>query len=172
MNKTEIPRQVNLFTGELEDTRTPKQKEQDKLRTLPQPIEMFSPRDVAQFGITAHPLLPLGEKTKLALIGEDPRTPEDKERDLEREAQRHTLQLFPSEHEPNGVYLSPQRVAPITDPRRLLPAQSVVSPPTSDTLPQAYLRYHAIVARQAAEHLLYWRLLTDHEVAAGLPLTL
>ena len=75
-----------MFSGELVDTRTNKQKEQDKLRTLPQPLEMFPQRDIAQFGVVAHPLMLINDKTQLGLVNEDPRTEAEKERDLEREA--------------------------------------------------------------------------------------
>src|SRR5258708_27855106 len=125
MSNPEIPLQHDMFSGALVDTRTAKQKEQDKLRTLPQSLEMFPQREIAQFGVMAHPLLPINDKTQLGLISEDPRTDEEKEHDLEREAQRHMAELFPSEAKAVGEYLFSQ-VQPITDPHRLLPANSVV----------------------------------------------
>jgi hypothetical protein len=43
---------------------------------------MFPQHEIAQFGVNARPLTPLSPNTKLVLINEDPRTPEEKERDL------------------------------------------------------------------------------------------
>src|SRR5258706_10938509 len=126
MSNPEIPLQHDMFSGALVDTRTAKQKEQDKLRTLPQPVEMFPQREIAQFGVGAHPLLPINDNTRLGLVNEDPRTDAERERDLEREAQRHMAELFPAEAKAVGEYLFSQ-VQPITDPHRLLAANSVVS---------------------------------------------
>jgi len=55
---------------------------------------MFSQRDVAQFGVNAHPLLPLSPNTKLLLIPEDPRTDEEIERDIQRAAEEQTRPMF------------------------------------------------------------------------------
>ncbi len=93
MSKAEIPLQQDMFTGEFVDTRTRKQKEQDRARELPSQNEMFSQRDIAQFGVTASPLMPLSPHTRLVLMQEDPRTAEEKERDLERQAQALTQPL-------------------------------------------------------------------------------
>jgi hypothetical protein len=54
---------------------------------------MFAQRDIAQFGISARPVMPLSPG-KLVLVSEDPRTDEEKERDLEREAQKLTTPMF------------------------------------------------------------------------------
>src|SRR5258708_26286494 len=124
MSNPEIPLQHDMFSGALVDTRTARQKEQDKLRTLPQPVEMFPQREIAQFGVVAHPLMSINDKTQLGLVNEDPRTDLEKARDLEREAQRHMVELFPPEPKAVGEYLSSQ-VQPITDPRFLLAANSV-----------------------------------------------
>ena len=125
MSNPEIPLQHDMFSGALVDTRTAKQKEQDKLRTLPQPVEMFPQREIAQFGVVAHPLMSINDKTQLGLTHEDPRTDLEKARDLEREAQRHMVELFPPEPKAVGEYFSSQ-AHPITDPRFLLAANSVV----------------------------------------------
>ncbi len=125
MSNPEIPLQHDMFSGALVDTRTAKQKEQDKLRTLPQPVEMFPQREIAQFGVVAHPLLPINDNTRLGLVNEDPRTDAERERDLEREAQRHMVEMFPAESKAFGEYFSLQ-AQPITDPRFLLSAKSVV----------------------------------------------
>ncbi len=90
----EIPRQFNMFTGEWDDNRTPRQKRLNQERGRLKQMEMFSQREVALFGVTAHPLMPLSPNTKLVLINEDPRTPEEKERDLQRAAEERTHQMF------------------------------------------------------------------------------
>jgi len=86
--------QFNLFTGEPEDRRTRKQRQADRQRALPQQMEMFSQRDIAQFGVKANPHIPLSGNVKLLLIPEDPRTPEEVERDLQRDAERSTHPMF------------------------------------------------------------------------------
>ncbi len=86
--------QFNLFTGEAEDRRTRKQRQADRQRALPQQLEMFSQRDIAQFGVKANPTIPLSGNVKLLLIPEDPRTPEEVERDLQRAAERNTRPMF------------------------------------------------------------------------------
>ena len=83
-----------MFSGELVDTRTRRQKKLDKQREQPRQIEMFSQRDVAQFGVNPRPLLPLSPNTKLLLIPEDPRTAEEIERDIQRAAEERTNPMF------------------------------------------------------------------------------
>lgn len=86
--------QFNLFTGEPEDRRTRKQRQADRQRALPQQLEMFSQRDIAQFRVKANPHIPLSGNVKLLLIPEDPRTPGEVERDLQRQAERNTRPMF------------------------------------------------------------------------------
>lgn len=88
------PHQFNMFTGELDDNRTRRQKKLDRERNKPRQTEMFSQREIAQFGVNAHPLLPISDNTKLGLIFEDPRTEEEKERDRQRQAEEKTYQMF------------------------------------------------------------------------------
>lgn len=90
----ESARQRNMFTGEWDDTRTRRQKRLDREREQPKPLEMFSPREIAQFGVKAHPLMPLLANTKLLLISEDPRTPEEIERDTQLAAEENTKPMF------------------------------------------------------------------------------
>jgi hypothetical protein len=90
----EVPLQGQLFTGELIDTRSPRQKQVEQRLVQPRQSELFSARDVAHFGVNSRPLLPLGPGTTLRLTSEDPRTPEEKERDAEQQAQEQTYQLF------------------------------------------------------------------------------
>lgn len=86
--------QFNLFTGELEDRRTRKQRQADRQRALPRQTEMFSQREIAQFGVKANPHIPLSGNVRLLLIPEDPRTPEEIERDLQRAAEERTHRMF------------------------------------------------------------------------------
>lgn len=139
MSIPEIPLQQDMFSGALVDTRTAKQKEQDKLRSTPQPMEMFPQREIAQFGVMAHPLLSINDKTQLGLMSEDPRTDAEKERDLELEAERHMVELFPLEPKTVGEHFS-SHTQPITDPRFLLPAKSVV-PDTANKHHVAFRQY-------------------------------
>ena len=89
----ETPLQIDLFSGELVDTRTRKQKQQAREQALPQQAEMFSQRELAQFGVRARPKLPISPKTRIELAMEDPRTDEEKARDLRREIAQHTYPL-------------------------------------------------------------------------------
>lgn len=86
--------QFNLFTGELEDRRTRKQRQADRQRALPQQVEMFSQRDIAQFGVKANPHIPLSGNVRLILIPEDVRTPEEIEREIQRAAEERTHKMF------------------------------------------------------------------------------
>lgn len=86
--------QHNMFTGELDDTRTRRQRALDRQREQLHQQEMFSQRDLAQFGVNPHPLLPLSPNTKLLLIPEDPRTEEEIERDTQKLAEEQTRALF------------------------------------------------------------------------------
>lgn len=94
MSKEGPPLQFDMFTGEPVDNRTRKQKQLDKERGQPKQTEMFSQREIAQFGVNPRPLLPLSPNTKLLLIPEDPRTDEEIEADRQRAAQKQTYQMF------------------------------------------------------------------------------
>lgn len=87
--------QTDMFSGDLVDTRTARQKQLERERERPHQVEMFSQRDLAQFGVTAHPVMDVSPG-RLQLISEDPRTEEEKERDRQREAEKLTYPLFPS----------------------------------------------------------------------------
>src|SRR5258708_4769403 len=101
MNQSkEVPLQLDMFSGALVDTRTRTQKQHDTKAEQPQPIEMFSQRDIAQFGVQARPLMPIASGTKLALISEDPRTPDEVERDTQRAAEEKTYRMFSEEAVP------------------------------------------------------------------------
>ena len=93
MSKEDFAQQYDLFTGELVDTRSRKQKQQAEVRQEPQQMEMFSQREMAQFGVDAHPRIPLSPHTRLELQVVDPRTPEEKARDEQRDIERRTYPL-------------------------------------------------------------------------------
>src|SRR5436309_3532518 len=101
MANTEIPKQHDMFSGELVDTRSSRQKQQDREQALPQPVEMFKQSEIAQFGVNARPLLPISDKTRLALIAEETRTEEQIEADIQRAAEERTGHLFPETAEPS-----------------------------------------------------------------------
>lgn len=94
MGKEDTPLQMDMFSGELVDNRTRQQKRQDKAREQPKQIEMFSQREIAQFGVNPNPLMPLSPNTRLLLIPEDPRTEEEVEQDRQREAEKRTAKMF------------------------------------------------------------------------------
>lgn len=89
----EIYQQFDMFTGELVDTRSRRQKKRDRAQELPRQSEMFAHKDLAQFGVRANPKLPLSVKTKLELAMEDPRTDEERAEDRLREAEKRTYAL-------------------------------------------------------------------------------
>ena len=89
----EILLQVDMFTGELVDNRTRKQKKKAREIQQPKQAEMFSQREMAQFGAKANPKLPLSPKTRIELIMQDLRTEEEKEQDLKREIEKHTYPI-------------------------------------------------------------------------------
>lgn len=94
MGKEGTPLQMDMFSGELVDNRTRQQKKQDKERQQPKQTEMFSQREIAQFGVNPNPLMPLSPNTRLLLIPEDPRTEEEIEQARQQEAEKRTVRMF------------------------------------------------------------------------------
>ena len=94
----EVPLQYN-FTGELMDNRTHKQKRLAKRATGWQQAEMFSQRNVAQFGVRPNPemlaIVRDGKPLRMTLRIQDPRTEEEKATDRQREAGELTDLLWP-----------------------------------------------------------------------------
>lgn len=90
----EIPFQVDMFSGDLVDTRTRKQKKKAREQEGPKQTEMFSQRELAQFGVDSFPKLPISPKTRLELMVEDHRTEEEKAADIQREAEKRNYRLF------------------------------------------------------------------------------
>jgi len=115
MGKEGTPLQFDMFSRELVDNRTTRQKKQDKERQKPRQTEMFSSREIAQFGVNPRPLLPLSPNTKLLLIPEDPRTEEEIEQDRQREAEKHTIRMF-GESQTSGENLQSEEPAEGTEP--------------------------------------------------------
>lgn len=89
--------QYDLFTGELVDNRSAKQRRSDREKEGPQQGMMFSQRDMAQFGVDARPKLPISPKTRLELMIEDNRTEEEKAAEIQRQALEHNFRLFEEE---------------------------------------------------------------------------
>ena len=91
------PLQINMFTGELADTRTARQKRLAKERELPKPLEMFSVHDIGGIGITTKVYFEVPDCAQLAMYAEDPRTEEEKERDRQKAAEDDTYPMFVEE---------------------------------------------------------------------------
>jgi len=94
MGKEDAKLQMDMFSGDLVDNRTRQQKKQDKAREQPKQTEMFSQREIAQFGVNPRPLMPLSPNTRLLLIPEDPRSEEEIEQSRQREAEKRTARMF------------------------------------------------------------------------------
>ena len=89
----EVSLQTDMFSGELVDTRNRKQKKKAQKLEQPRQTEMFSQRELAQFGVRANPKLPISPKTRLELLVEDLRTEEEKERDFQQEVENLSYRL-------------------------------------------------------------------------------
>jgi preprotein translocase subunit SecF len=89
----EVPLQVDMFSGELVDTRTRKQKKREKESKKPVQTEMFSQREMAQFGVRANPQIPLSPKTRIELALQDLRSKEEKEAARQREIEKRSYRL-------------------------------------------------------------------------------
>ena len=90
----EVPLQASLFADEMVDTRTRKQKKQAAEQEKPKQAEMFSQREMAQFGVNPHPQIPLSPKTRIELALQDMRTEEEKAAAIRREAEKWNHRLF------------------------------------------------------------------------------
>ena len=89
----EVLLQVDMFSGELIDTRTRKQKKREAERGKPVQTEMFSQRELAQFGVRANPQIPISPKTRIELALQDLRSEEEKEEARRREIERRSYRL-------------------------------------------------------------------------------
>lgn len=102
----EIPLQIDLFTGELVDTRTAAQKQAERERYRPTQLSMFSATEQVEQTAPARPWLQAFPAPVLLLAIQDVRTDEEKERDMQREAEKLTISLFDD----------PERVEPLATP--------------------------------------------------------
>lgn len=93
MTERDVPLQHDMFSGALVDTRTYAQKQVDKILNRPKQLEMFRQKDLAQFGVSAHPVMDVSPG-RLVLISEDPRTDEEKEEAIRQEAKARTRKMF------------------------------------------------------------------------------
>jgi len=89
----EVPLQADMFSGELVDTRTRKQKKLETERQKPVQTEMFSQRELAQFGVRANPQIPISPKTRIELALQDLRSEEEKEEARRREIEKRSYRL-------------------------------------------------------------------------------
>jgi hypothetical protein len=104
--------QFDIFTGELVDNRTASQKKKEKEQTKPQQAEMFSQREMAQFGVRAHPKLPISPKTRIELMIEDHRTDEEKAAAIQEEALERNYRMFedpPADPDPQDGVIPPEQ---------------------------------------------------------------
>jgi hypothetical protein len=111
MGKETTPLQQDMFSGEWIDNRSSYRKRMDRENNQPRQLTMFAAREVIQLGVQARPWLNNLPDYQLTLESEDPRTPEEIERDLLREAEALTVPMF--------------AVEPVTENA---PAQAVPSP--------------------------------------------
>lgn len=93
----EVPLQFDLFSGELVDNRTAKQKRLDKEQEKSQQVLMFSQREMAQFGVNPRPKLPISPKTRLELMVEDHRTEEEIAAAIQAKALKQNYRMFDEE---------------------------------------------------------------------------
>ena len=89
----EVPLQVDMFSGELVDTRTRKQKKREAELKKPTQTEMFSQREIAQFGVRANPQIPISPKTRIELALQDLRSKEEKEAARQQEIEKRSYRL-------------------------------------------------------------------------------
>ena len=155
MPSPEVPLQRDLFTGEMVDNRTQHQKQADRNHGQPHQADLFSAREVAQFGVRARPLIPLASGTTLAPVREDPRTPEEQERDAQRAAEKQTHPLFAEPTAPVEAMATEEEV-----PLNELGLACLET-----------LRRDARARQQSVEHYLHglweiWRTLRDEAIAA------
>jgi hypothetical protein len=137
MIEREAALQYDMFTGQLVDNRTSAQKAADKERSEPRQQEMFPQREIAQFGVRAHRYFSLSPHTRLMLVSEDPRTEEEKERDIQKAAEALTTPLF-------------------AEPAQATKTPVVNLPAPSKSFPELPTRVHVKQVREG----LYFRLIT------------
>jgi hypothetical protein len=93
-SKEGIPLQQDMFSGDWKDNRTRTQRKTDRERSKPQQSSMFAFGDTYEFGASYRPWLKEAPAGSLMLEREEIRTPEEIERDLIREANSHSDNMF------------------------------------------------------------------------------
>src|SRR5258706_11363152 len=107
----EISLQPNMFTGELEDTRTPQQKRADaraaqraeRQASLPPPL--FTGRETIQFGVVkATPAQAFATSSELIFhVPPDTRSDEEKAAEAQRQAEALTQPMFAQKPENEAI---------------------------------------------------------------------
>lgn len=120
----EAPLQFQMFSGELVDNRTSTQRRADRERNVPKQKEMFPIRETVQIGVNLRPWLSEAPKPSLVLASEDPRSEEEIERDLMREAEALTVSLFTDVVQQDGED-KPEDVDPDNENRHEPPEKPV-----------------------------------------------
>ena len=93
-----IPLQHEMFSDKLADTRSRKQKRSEKQKRRPQQTELFSQKELAQFGVQARPELPAvrkdGKAVEMRLEIQDVRTQEERAAAQQEAAEEKTRAMF------------------------------------------------------------------------------
>lgn len=105
-SKEAIPLQADTFTGDWKDNRTCRQRKADRDSLQPQQQTMFSIDETYQLGASHHPWLKAALAGQLTLECEDIRTPEEIERDLIRQANEQTTNMFATNSLPQALDVS------------------------------------------------------------------
>lgn len=99
MPKKERPLQMDMFSGDLVDNRTRRQKKQDKENEKPQQSLMFSQRDMAQFGVNSRPQFELPPAAVLRFLDPNLRTPKEIEEEHNQQSTEMHQKEFSEENE-------------------------------------------------------------------------
>lgn len=145
MFKESLSLQYDMFSGELVDVRSDSQKKKDRERNAPQQMQMLKTPEMVQVGGRTHSAYKawLDEATSppLTLELQDVRTPEEIERDLQREAEKLTIPLF--------------EVASPEDAQQNTVLEQSLSPPTSNIVfdAQTHQKIIGLRAKLRAEQI-------------------
>ena len=99
MPKEQTPLTLDMFTNEWIDNRTSAQKKADSKRNLPKQMLMFKQREIVQVGTKFRPIFDISKVSpgELVLEMEDVRTEQEKEQDLQCQAEALTPNMFADE---------------------------------------------------------------------------
>lgn len=141
MSKEGLPLQFDLFSGELVDTRSNAQKKKDRERTTPQQMQMFKTPETVQFGSKTKSAyrewLDQASAPPLVLEMIETRTPEEIERDAQREIEAQTHRLFSDYPELYEQSVDTERMNADEDELEDIPATSDVSERKPETPKEA-----------------------------------